>query len=216
MAKRKILDDPRRHFYPLAKNMKNDYQRIRLMCQDPAYCQHEINRHHILALDGAFRIHFDQEGRLSGGVSLKIEVTQHGRPTGDGLKHWWTVIEQWRDLLLEWQRKQGGVTIAGRRLETELLNMRQRRVSYKKISDWVNQRIREARQKEAELVNHPLNSLAVRVPGLNEILQNYKLNSRADEIIKHFTPKPMDADDSEPITESHIREHLRYRQKKSS
>lgn len=216
MATDKPKKDPRRQFYPLAKNMKNDYERILLMCKHPAYYNHEINRHHILALDEAFWIHFEEKGRPSGHVSLKIEVTEHGNPTGDGLKYWWPVIQQWRELLLEWQHRQGGVTIAGMRLEAELLGMRQRGDSSKKISDGVNQRIREARQKEADLENHPFSPVAATIPGLNHILQNYKLNGSADEIIKHFTPKPMDADDSETISESHIREHLRYRRKNPS
>ncbi|MEQ1844487.1 MAG: hypothetical protein ABL983_02780 [Nitrospira sp.] len=132
MPKRKITEDPRRQKYPLAQSMERTAERIRLMCQDPAYYQHTINQRHFLPLDDAFRLQFLREVT---GVSLHIELS-HGKPTRDGLVYWWPVIEQWRAKLIEWQGpwRHGGIGY----LESAMLARKQNGHSYLKIADWLN------------------------------------------------------------------------------
>lgn len=209
MVTRKRPEDPRRQFYPLAKSMERTSERIRLMCQDPTYWQHKVNQRHVLPLDDAVWLRFQREDD----VSLHIELTRHRKPRRDGLVYWWPVIEQWWQVLMEWQGPWRGVSIAQMRLESQLLNMKRRKVSYSKIAGWLNEQIREARQKEANIGKHQFSSLVATIPGLNEILQKYKLVSSAGQAIKYFIPKV--TDDSGSITPDHVRERLRYLSKKS-
>lgn len=75
-------EESRRRKYPRAQGMRPAAERIRLMCQDPAYYQHAINQRHFLPLDDNFRLQFLREDNE---VSLHIELMQRGRPTRDGL-----------------------------------------------------------------------------------------------------------------------------------
>jgi len=205
----KLTEDPRRQFYSLARSMERTAERIRRMCQDPVYYQHKINQRHFLRLDDAFCLQFLREGT---GVSLHIELA-HGKPTRDGLVYWWPVIEQWQELLMEWHGSPRGVSIAVARLVAQLLDMKRGKVPHSKIANWLNEQIRKARQREADIEKNPLSSLVATIPGLKECLQGYKRDSSADQIIKYFIPKGID--DHEPITSEQVRERLRYRLKTS-
>lgn len=122
--------------------MQSTYQRLRLMCLDPTFSQHKINRRHVLPLDEAIWLYFLREDSSPGGaVSLHIELTRHGTPTRDGLIYWWPVIEQWRAKLMEWQGPWTGGGMGY--LEARMLAMRQNKDSYATIADWLNTLLRE-------------------------------------------------------------------------
>jgi hypothetical protein len=179
MTTHKRTEDPRRQKYPLAQSMKQTAERICRMCQDPAYYQHKINQRHFLHLDDAFCLQFLREVT---GVSLHIELLAHGKPTRDGLVYWWSVIEQWRAKLIEWQ---GPWRHGGRGyLEGVMLAWKQDGHSDSKIADRLNAMLREdMRQKRVSQL------LAYFLPGETH-----------DEVLN--TPQP--------ISEAKVHNRLRY------
>lgn len=197
----------RRQFYPLAKSMQATYERVRLMCQDPHYSsQHEINRVHSLPLDAAICLQFqwqspgfeataehpkDGARRLrfewqSPGVALHIEFTRRGKPTRDGLVYWWLVIEQWQQMLVQWQgpRDSSGIE----HLEAFLLSKRQDGTSYAALARVANAMLRRDLQKR----------------GASRLLAYFLPKATIDDV----------TDDPQPITAADVRERLRYATKK--
>lgn len=181
MAKRKIIDDPRRQKYPLAQAMKEKAERIRLMCQDPNYYQHEVNKLCFLPLDDAFRLQFVREVT---GLELHIEL-HTGKPTCDGLVYWWPVIEQWRSKIIEWQGpwRHGGIGY----LEATMLSMKSSGDSYSKIADWLNTTLLQDIRKGRTIASQQL---------LDYFLPGETLDVALDT--------------TQPISASKVRERLRY------
>jgi hypothetical protein len=211
--RRKVPEDPRRQFYPSSKLMTSTRERVQWMCQDKNFCEDEINRMHTLALDHSFWLQFRTLGPGER-VSLQIEITQHGKPTRDGVVYWWPVIEQWYQMLLEWQGRRRGVSIAQARLEVKLLEMKQRKLSYAKIADCFNEQVREARQKDDDIRTHSISPLH---PGHTQTLKSFKTSASAEQIIKYFAPRDNEASGHlNPITAAHVRERLRTLLKQSN
>jgi hypothetical protein len=184
--KRPDREDPRRQKYPLAQLMKPTAERIRLMCQDPAYGRHKINQRHFLPLDEAFNLQFLRE---TTGVELHIELSR-GKPTRDGLVYWWPVIEQWQAKLIEWQGpwRHGGIGY----VEALMLTYKKDGRSYAKIADWLNAMLLEDLQHEraSQLLDYflPGEPRSVVLNTLHPISVN-KVRERIRYLLTHKTSR---------------------------
>lgn len=187
MVTRKRPEDPRRRFYPLAKSMEKTSDRIRRMCHNQAYWQHEINHRHVMPLDDAVWLRFVREDGPAGPVSFYIELTRHKKPTREGLVYWWPVIEQWRAKLIEWQGPWSGGGIGY--LIVQMHCMKKNGAKYSKIADWLNGLLRKEMQ----------NGRA------GQLLAYFFPKGNHAEVI----------DTPQPISAAKVRELLRYLPKKS-
>lgn len=184
-----------RRFGPNSRMMKATYERIRLMCQDARYTQHEINQRHVLPLDAAVWLRFAWVKHE--GVTLHIELTRHGKQTRDGLLRWWPVIEQWYHVVSDLQGPwiQGGLS---RFLEFDLPMWHEQEGSYPKLAARLNLSIRSALQD------------AHRLDIARELLQYFSPKIDFDTILQD----PASITKVFPITASDVRERLRYRKHK--